>query len=335
MIIDVNLLPNTTYSVNYFKKNEKGCKVYSYDEKVSERNDVIEITLEDFEIENDFCVDGKTFEMLKVLSPIDDIKITEKNFIIKSKKGKYTGRLLNENFFSLDIDENCTSLQVDINDLMKASKFVAKTDKKPALCGVRVDSNCNILATDSFKAYFKIENELTDDGVILPLSFINFAKTLFDFEGKTEIKYSNNVVSIEKGNIRLYSRLISNTYPDMKRIYAKHLDLQGIKINKQDLIEKISIAQKIGTTDLFKIAELNTNKFEISGINAYETEIDFPKDNDYKVRMDVNYLDQALKSIEQEDVEFRISYSDEEKIALMIFILNNSKEVCLILGVRR
>ena len=51
--------------------------------------------------------------------------------------------------------------------------------------------------------------------------------------------------------------------------------------------------------------------------------------------MDVNFLDQALKSIEQEDVEFRISYSDEEKIALMIFILNNSKEVCLILGVRR
>ena len=47
---------------------------------------IIVCELDNFEIENSFCVDNKALEMLKVLSPISEI-VVDKNFIIKSKKG--------------------------------------------------------------------------------------------------------------------------------------------------------------------------------------------------------------------------------------------------------
>lgn len=83
MILDINLLPKKLNEINYFKKTDDGCEIYSYNERIDTRNEVIVIKL-DSEIENDFCVDSKALEMVKTLSPCE-IEITDKSFIIKSK----------------------------------------------------------------------------------------------------------------------------------------------------------------------------------------------------------------------------------------------------------
>ena len=102
MILDVSLLPKKLNELNYFKKVDGGVEIYSYAENLKDRNEVIVIKVDGFEIDNDFCVKAKALDMARVLNPAD-ITITDKSFIIKSNKGKFTSKLISESFYNLFI----------------------------------------------------------------------------------------------------------------------------------------------------------------------------------------------------------------------------------------
>ena len=336
MILDINLLPKKFNEVNYFKKLESGCEIYSYSKTLNERNEVLIVKLDDFEIANDFCVENKTLEMVKVLYPCD-IEITEKSFIIKSKKGKYTGKLLSEDLFSLQIEDLfSTAIEADINVLIKASTYVNKNIQKPVLTGVRVDLNSNVYATDSFRAYFYVPNNkaLTTEGITLPISFINNIKSIFNLENNNvKINIYKNIVYYENENITLCSKIIEGAYPDMSKIFGNYKAHETIDVDKTDLLDKISIANNVGTdNDKNTIVVLSKNKFEAFGSNNYEAEIKFENDNQFTFKLPINHLEQALKTIAESDAHFNILHKD--KIGIMLFASNNEKEVCLILGIK-
>ena len=172
MILDTSLLPKKLNELNYFKKVEGGVEIYSYAQNINDRNEVIVIKVDGFEIENEFCVNSKALEMARILNPAD-ITITDKSFIITGKKGKFTSKLISDNFYNLSMNESeSTTIATDIETLIKASMYVSKIDKKPTLTGVRLDSNSNVYATDSFKAYLYQNGDFVENGITLPVNFI-------------------------------------------------------------------------------------------------------------------------------------------------------------------
>lgn len=331
MILDINLLPKKLSDINYFKKVDGGCELYSYSAKLQLRNEVIVINLPGVEIENDFCVDSRVIDMLRTLSPAD-ITITEKNFIIKSKKGKYSGKLISENLFELSKEDLDYYTSVNLESLNKACNFTSKNDKKPVLAGVRVDNNGNVIATDSFTLYTYNynNNEYTLDGYTLPVNFISIIKSLTTDE-EVNIYHNDNVAMFKLDNIKIYTRLISGGYPDVRKLIATN----GIEvvndIDRNDIIEKVEIASKLsvlGNEEKNIQIELSNNKLVAYGEDNFESEIKLNCSG--KIRVSNLLLTQALKSIS--DFDFKFKYDKDNK-GIMLYLTNNN-ELCLILGIR-
>lgn len=329
MILDTSLLPNKLNDINYFKKLKDGCEIYSYAGKVTTRNEVIVIKL-DTQIEKDFCVDSKAIEMVRALQPAD-ITITDKSFIIKSTngKGKFTSRLLSEGLFDLSSNELLREINVDIDKLVKASQYVSKNDKKPVLTGVRVDSEGNIYSSDSFKAYFHIPHSLSNDGITIPVAFINLTKTLLNDIKDINIYYNNNILMVENGNIKLYGRLIEGNYPNMEKIISNIQYAKEVEVDVEELLDRLNIAQNVGSDEDKKTTIcLSQNKIEALGDDNYEAEIKFDNQNEFCAKMQLESLSQALKNVNKPSLRFLV----KDGIGLMAFVLNEEeKEISLVL----
>lgn len=333
MILDINLLPKKLNEINYFKKIDDGCEIYSYNERLEQRNEVIVVKLP-MEIENDFCVDSKAIEMIKRLNPAE-ISITNKNFIIKSSKGKFTSRLLSESLFDLSQMDYANSIIVDFDKLLKASGYVSKNEKKPVLCGVTVCDNGDIYATDSFKAYCYEGSELkAQNGITLPINFINLIKNTFNKLEKINIMYNNNIALVEENNIKIYSRLIDGNYPNMEKIFSNIVNARLVNFDIDELRDRIEIASNIGVgSEMRTIIKLTTNKIEAMGNDNYEASIKFENDCNFETKLQLEIFDQALKTMDKPNI--KIAYNNEQQMGIMVFITNEDEsEISLILCVR-
>jgi len=330
MEINIDLLPKKFNEINYFKKTETGCEIYSYSKDIANRKDVIIVELDGFEIKQDFCVNNKALEMVKALSPAD-ISITDKSFIIKGKKGRFTSKLITDNFFNMNIDDDNISVNVNIDILTKASLYVCKTDKKPILTGVRLDSNGNIYATDSFIAYLYSNGEFTTDGITLPVPFINNIKELNgEDDSNIEIIYKKNIAMFQKNNIKIITKLLDGSYPNMAGIFSNKNNAVDIKINDEEILESLNIAANVGLNNDKRIVVLLTqNHLEVRGDNNYTSEIEFENNDEFKTNVDLNYLRQGFKTIGS-GLKFGVTYDKLNKNGKMVF-LTKDKELSLIL----
>jgi len=334
MKLDINLLPKKLNDVNYFKKVEGGCEIYSYNSKFQLRNEVVVVSLPGCEIENDFCIDNKAIEMLKLLKP-EEINITDKSFIIKSSKGKYTGKLINENLFQLSKENLDSYTNVNLDNLNKACNFTAKTDKKPQLAGVRVDNNGNIIATDSFTLYTynNNHNEYTVDGFTLPVSFIQIVKSLTN-ETELNVYNNQNIAMVKIDNVKIYTNLISGAYPDVRKLLDTNQIEKIENTDNQEIIEKVDIASKLTSNvddNRTIYIEFSFNKLAAYGDDTFETDINFDCGIENHIRVSNILLMQALKSING-DYDFKIRY-DANRKGTMLY-LTNENELCLVLGIR-
>lgn len=332
MEINIDLLPKKFNEINYFKKTETGCEIYSYSKDIANRRDVIIVELDGFEIKQEFCVNNKALEMVKALSPAD-ISITDKSFIIKGKKGRFTSKLITDNFFNMNIDDDNICVNVDIDILTKASLYVCKNDKKPILTGVRLDSNRNIYATDSFVAYLYSNGEFTTDGITLPVSFINNIKELNGEDSSNiEIVYKKNIAMFQKNNIKILTRLLDGSYPNMTGIFGKKNGAVNVKINDEEILDNLNIASNVGLdNDKRIVVSLSQNHLEVCGDNNYTSEIEFNNEDKFKMNVDLNYLRQGFKTIGS-GLDFSVLYDELNKNGKMIF-LTKDKELSLILGI--
>lgn len=332
MVLDTNLLPKKLNDINYFKKVEDGCEIYSYASNVAQRNDVVVVKL-DTQIEKDFCVDSKALEMVRALQPAD-ITITDKSFIIKSTngKGKFTSRLLSEELFDLSSNELLNEINVDMDKLVKASQYVSKNDKKPILTGVRVDSEGNIYASDSFKAYFHVPHKLSTEGITIPIAFINLTKSLLNDIKDININYNNNILMVENNNIKLYGKLIDGNYPNMEKIISNIQYAKNVEFDYDELLDRLSIASNVGSDEDKKtIVCLSQNKIEALGDDNYEAEINFDNSNEFSVKMQLELLNQALKTINKPILKVLVKDGN----GLMAFAQNEEeKEISLVLCVK-
>lgn len=338
MKLQTNLLPKKLNEINYFKKQNQGCKIYSYTLDPAKRNEVLIISLPDTEIEKDFCITSNTIAMVSKLGIDADINITDKSFIVKSKKGKYVATLLSEQLFNLDTNTCVDSVSVDIDYLVKASNFVSKEERRPVLTGVRVDSFNNIYATDSFKAYFKLnEYSFSEKGITLPVNFINLIKNTFNNKN-INLYYNNNIVYCEEDNLIIVSRLIDGMYPAIEKVYKNINSAINVEYNKDELLGALEISSNIESAsdkDKRIIIELTENHFKTAGADTFDADITFKNENLFTMKINHEMLDQAFKTINKDNIEMKITYNDSLKIGMCFYLVNNAdKETILMLGIK-
>lgn len=334
-MLNIDLLPKKLNEINYFKKEEKGSTLYSFSKK---SKTMVICRLEEFEIEKDFCIEDKTLNMVKILSPIRGLVIND-TFTIKSKKGNYKAKLVGENLLQPNlVVENF--LNADVERLSIASKFVDNNSGanggKVVLTGVNVNSLGDIQATDSYFAFRYLsgktreENEEVKD-IIIPKDFIDFITK--EFSGNITINFNKNTCFISKDNITYVSRYIDGKYPNMDMIF-KNKGFVEISYNLNEFEEKFNIAKQVGLSEN-KIATnivLTGSKLIANGLNTYETELNNESQNfDFDICLGIDKVSAVFDNLSKKEKNLTLITTGKER---PVFINDNDNEF-VILPMRR
>lgn len=313
MIINVEKLPKKLNEFNYFKKEEKGCTLFSYGIKSSL---IIVVDFSELEIEKDFCVDNKSLEMLKLLSPCE-IEVENNNFIIKSKKGKYKSKLVENSTFvspNLEFENQCNT---NFERLKIASCFVSKSESRPILTGVHIDLNGGIEATDSFTAFRVVNNEFNkvecdlDKSIVIPSQFIDYiAKNLYTEDKDITIYFNEKSCMIRTETSMFIHRLIAGKYPDLSRIFNNIKSNKTLRFYREELKEKITISKNLGV----KMSNSNicvtfeNGRLIAEGENDFDCELlNLNNDNDYQFTLALEKLDVVIENLT--NTEINIGYT--------------------------
>lgn len=317
-MLDVNKLPKKLNELNYFEKQDNGgCILYSY----SEKNDVYIISvLEDFEIEKSFCIDEQAMKMLKLLSPITEIKL-DNQFFIKSKKGKYKSQFVSFNKPIIKGDYT-SEIKVNLSILNKAMNFVSTKPQRPVLCGVNVDSLGNVIATDSYIAFnYAAVEQKGDLNITLPTDFIKYLNETVE-SNIVDIKFNETNCMVKIENNTYISRLIAGNYPDMSKIISSISNCSLIKFDYEDLKEKLNLANNIiGEKGTSQILTFSNNNFKAEGNDSYEAELRSETDIDYQFSIMYSNLKPIFYCLEEKQDKLCLYYSEPLK---PIFLKENN-----------
>ena len=237
-------LPKKLNKINYFKKEEMGCTLYSYNDTVG-NNPYIIVDLPDLEIEKDFCINDSTLLAIAKLQPNVELKFNEKGFIAKSSKGKYTAKYIQANLINVNMNYD-NEIKVDLSILNRAVAFVSNNDKKPILTGVNINGGV-VTATDSFKVYrnvAKIENENTTNQITIESDLIKVVSSIFS-NNIVDTYYNNNTICFKENNVRVVGRLLEGKYPSLDAILSQFTD-EKHELNRNDILETIEFTKIAG-----------------------------------------------------------------------------------------
>lgn len=174
---------------------------------------VIIAELEDFNFENNFCIDSITFEMLKKLKTDRSITFEKNAIIIKSKEGKFKSQLILKQKPALKNDIFDYQGVYPLAVLNKASRFVSKNKVRPFLTGVLFDEHNGVIGTDTFRIYaYSIKGALKYS---VPTNFISLLR-----EENCLLKFNKNKVMYQ-GDYQIVSSLYSGELPDLTKVLEK------------------------------------------------------------------------------------------------------------------
>lgn len=325
-------LPKKINKINYFEKNEEGCTLVSHN---GANSDIYIIVNYPMDIEKSFAITDSTLQAIVKLQPDVEIKLNEKSIVASSKKGKYTGKYVENTFATPNMNyEN--SFPVDLDILSKAANYCSTNEKKPILTGVNVNTNGDVMATDSFKVYFNKGENASDkeESITIDSSLIKVANSIFDNK-LLFIQYNSNTVAFSFENVIVVGRLLEGKFPSLAGIFKMLESEAKQKINKDEILECLEFTKMTGANsknkDLGVYAILQENKFLGKSDEYFEKEIDYNGD---EIIFDANYLELVLKSFKTNNVE--IATKDNGKGSLACFTEeNNDKEKIILLGIAK
>lgn len=269
------------------------------------------------EVEGSFTLPARTFQDLVASLPPGKISLESSESQVKIKSVNFSGKINGTpaaEFPVMTADfDNKTFWKIDSKILTQAvgkTLFSTATDESRALLtGVlfKVQKNSLILAaTDGFRLS---RYEITEisipagqfENAILPAkSLSELSKLLTEKEGtqNSNIKIhflENNQVLFIVGETKIYSRLISGTFPDFEKIIPTESAIQ-IVVNSEELNKTIKTAS-IFARESANIVKLNLvgNKLKISanasevGENESEIDVEVKKGNSEGLQIAFNY----------------------------------------------
>ena len=334
MIFNIEL-PKKLNKINYFKKEEKGCRLYSYNGNIG-NNYYIIADYPELEIEKDFTVVDSTLNAIIKLGNETEVKLNDKTIVAVSKNGKYTGKYVESNFAMPLMNYN-NSCGIDLNILVKATQFASSNEKKPILTGVYVDENSNVVATDSFKVYKydggKDEVKENAESIVISAPLIKLADSIFE-DKLLFVSYNKNSFCIKDNNLMLVGNLLDGKYPNVNAIFQQ-IKQEPCVINKKELLEAIDFTKITGAnvdikkTPLYAI--LSENKFVGQSDEKFEKEINYKGES---VIFDALFLETVLKTFDSNDI--KMSTLKKERGSMSKFTSDNDlKEEIVLLGIVR
>lgn len=320
-------LPKKLNKINYFKKEEMGCTLYSYNDTVG-NNPYIIVDLPDLEIEKDFCINDSTLLAITKLQPNVELKFNEKGFIAKSSKGKYTAKYIQANLINVNMNYD-NEIKVDLSILNRAVAFVSNNDKKPILTGVNINGGV-VTATDSFKVYRNvttIENENTTNQITIESDLIKVVSSIFS-NNIVDTYYNNNTICFKENNIRVVGRLLEGKYPSLDAILSQFTD-EKHELNRNDILETIEFT-KIAGANLKESCYISFENNKIIGMGAdtFEKEINY---NGGEIILEVGNLETALKSFKSDVIYFVCKNSGRG--SMVCITGNEENEKIVLLGI--
>lgn len=320
-------LPKKLNKINYFKKEEMGCTLYSYNDTVG-NNPYIIVDLPDFEIEKDFCINDSTLLAIAKLQPNVELKFNEKGFIAKSSKGKYTAKYIQSNLIDVNMNYD-NEIKADLSILNRAVAFVSNNDKKPILTGVNINGGV-VTATDSFKVYRNvatIENENAVNQITIESDLIKMVSSIFN-ENIVDTYYNNNTICFKENNVRVVGRLLEGKYPSLDAILSQFTD-EKHELNRNDILETIEFT-KIAGANLKESCYISFENNKIIGMGAdtFEKEINY---NGGEIILEVGNLETALKSFKSDVIYFVCKNSGRG--SMVCITGNEENEKIVLLGI--
>lgn len=277
--------------MNYFKEG----KLFQWDERKTIQT-IIDLG-EEFPRDLEFCLAKKDMDkFLKYKNP----KLTlGKKLRVQSGSMWTTLELCGEPLIMPKLDF-ANEVNIDIDKLKTASKFVASDNKKPILTGVNIGKK-QIQATDSFFAY-RSEIEPNETTITLTTTFINEIEA----SGVVNIKFNNSLSYYLGEGIIIIGVLLDGNYPSLERLFD-YYNFKSVEIPMNTLTELLQFSDNKEDEKIL---------FTPQGIKVYgldsETQNEEPLNIDCKILFQLKRFATALKYCSGDMVTLRYISSDRQ-----------------------
>ncbi len=259
---------------------------------------------------------------------LEFMKETDAKIILSSSFGEYkiSGQDVNDfpSTPSLESQETVKIKKENFRRMIEKTLFACSSDNlRPALTGVFCqifNDHIRMVATDGHRLV-KISNKdfhsknLQRD-IIIPTRALNLVARNLNDDGQQEIIIGKNHVQFKFEDTFLFSRIISEPYPDYERVIPD-------KNTKEIIVDRETLIAAVKRVSLFSnpISYQVRLHFDKNKIDIYAQDIDFGGEAhetldckynaaELEIAYNANYLLDALRHIDTKEVKFELETSD-------------------------
>lgn len=292
---------------------------------------------------------GKFIELIKKLPNINiDLYKDNNNLKIKYLNSEIEIKGFNTDEFPLlpEITDkfNFTIKAKNLNSLIKKTIFASSPDEsRPVFNGALLnisDNKIKMVTTDSHRLsinILKINHDSNDINIIIPRKTLNEILKIFkDEEEIIKIYGNDNQVCFQNSDTKIISRIIDGNFPKFDQVIPKNFQTT-MKLNKKDFMETIERASlfvdSIDNLAIVKliIKESNVNISSKSETGYLDENLNaFIDGDELEITFNSRYLIEALKVIDDKDIEFKFSGN----LSPAIITENSDNYIYLVLPLR-
>jgi len=273
------------------------------------------------------------------------------NINIESSFGEYKLSGQNKNDFpsipTLDSEDSINIKNKILKRMIEKTIFACSTDNlRPALTGVFFqifNDHIRMVSTDGHRLVkivntgFKSENIQRD--LIIPTRALNLVARNVGEEGEQEIVLGKNHVLFKFPDTVIYTRIISDPYPDYERVIPEN-NSKELLINRENFIASVKRVSLFSNPISYQI-KMNVSE---NKVNIYAQDIDFGGEAhevidckfsspELAIAYNANYLLDNLRHIDTEEVKFTLENSDGPGLIYPMKQKENEELVMLVMPV--
>ncbi len=220
--------------------------------------------------------------------------------------------------------ESITLPQKILKEMISLTVFaVSRDETRYVLNGILFiikDKKIKFVATDG-RRLAVAERELPEKtvlekNVIIPTKTAQELSKLLGDERDVKILFSENQMFFDLGKTKIVSRLVEGEFPNYEQVIPEEIK-EKIKVNRQSLLSAARRASLFTNQDsLAAKLDISKNKMIISKNAPYMGELKEELDINYKgkniaIGFNPTYIIEALKNLNQEDINFEIGDVDK------------------------
>lgn len=249
-------------------------RVYSFDNNFH----TILTWWNDFEVEKDFCIDRRTYEIMQRLKTNREITLTDTKITIKADEGKLTANLIEREKPLIHVGNYEYENTYNSEKIKRATKFVSDNVVRGALRGVMFNEKGGIASTDRYRMY--AYGDVSDLKYSVPTTVFNYL-----VGEEIVLKFSQAHVVYETNEFVLIQSLYEGALPNLASLYDKYVNEEN-----NDKIElDINLRQFLFTTKevILEFANNELTFYFKDSVKEFKTT--FSVESDLCIRYKFNY----------------------------------------------